>query len=846
MERAANSTRLVGTEAERLAQKRAAFEGLGRSAIVFGAVVAAGILIAVNKFAEFDQAMSNVQAATQSTTADMVLLRQAALEAGGATVFTATEAAMAIEQLGKAWLTTSQILGGGLDGALSLAAAGQLDVGRAAEIAAVAVKQFNLAGSDVPKVADLLAAGAGKAVGDVEDLAQALAQSGLVANATGLSIEETTGTLAAFADAGLLGSDAGTSFKSALQRLTPVSGEAEKEMKRLGISAFDAQGEFIGIANFAGNLQDALKDLTPEQRSASQAIIFGTDAVRASNRLYELGAEGIQKYIDQTNDSGFAAKVAADRLDNLRGDLEKLGGAFDTALIQSGSGANGSLRTLTQSVTFLVDVLGGLPQPVLDAGLAVGVVAASVALAGGAALIAVPKFAAMKVALTAMDISAGAAARGIVGVGTAVGAATLIIGFFIQRAAQAAANTDEFKQSLDATTGALTNYTREIVAKKLAESGAFEAAKLAGFSQRELTDAVIEGGDALQEIQDKLTDRNNIVDFFNGSGVAASNANTQIRDLNGQIVQSQKDFKDQEAAVGKSTDSVDENADALAILEGQSVATGDEISGLADIIRGFGSATLDVRDAQRQFQAAIDDASQSVIDNGAILDVSTEAGRANESSLDDLASAALEASAAILEKTGSETDATAAVQAGRDALIAQLAQYGITGEAANAYADQLGLIPANVNTAVTIETDEAQRRINAIRDTLNEISSRGLVLGAPSTRGNENGGFYEGGVKAFANGGMSFPSGIFAGGQNIHKFAETGLPWETYISPKPGMERENIGYALESLARLGFNGFSSSASTTNSTEINMNVVAEDSAVAAERVYQRLQAVMATR
>ena len=97
--------------------------------------------------------------------------------------------------------------------ALSLAAAGQLGVAEAASIAAIAVKQFNLEGSDVPHVADLLAAGAGKAVGDVRDLSAALGQAGLVANGAGQSIEATTGVLAAFADAGLLGSDAGTSLK---------------------------------------------------------------------------------------------------------------------------------------------------------------------------------------------------------------------------------------------------------------------------------------------------------------------------------------------------------------------------------------------------------------------------------------------------------------------------------------------------------------------------------------------------------------------------------------------------------------------------------------------------------
>jgi TP901 family phage tail tape measure protein len=73
-------------------------------------------------------------------------------------------------------------MGGGLKGALSLAAAGQIDVAEAAGIASTAMTQFSLAGKDLPHVADLLAAGAGKAMGSVDDLGQALNQAGLVAS----------------------------------------------------------------------------------------------------------------------------------------------------------------------------------------------------------------------------------------------------------------------------------------------------------------------------------------------------------------------------------------------------------------------------------------------------------------------------------------------------------------------------------------------------------------------------------------------------------------------------------------------------------------------------------------
>src|SRR5690606_33088374 len=141
------------------------------------------------------------------------------LDAGQETVYSATEAAGAIEALAKAGVSTADILNGGLSGALNLAASDNIAVAEAAEIAASAMTQFGLAGEDVEHVADLLAAGAGKAQGGVADLGQALNQAGLVSSQFGLSIEEAVGTLTAFASAGMVGSDAGTSFRTMLLRL---------------------------------------------------------------------------------------------------------------------------------------------------------------------------------------------------------------------------------------------------------------------------------------------------------------------------------------------------------------------------------------------------------------------------------------------------------------------------------------------------------------------------------------------------------------------------------------------------------------------------------------------------
>ena len=306
--KASNATRDFAKETTASSKKyKADWEQVGQSVTVAGLAIAAGVGLAVNRFADFDASMS-AAAATKATSRDLLSLRDAAMRAGADTQYSASEAAGAITELAKAGVSTADILAGGLTGALSLAAAGQLEVGKAAELAATAMTQFKLTGDKLPHVADLLAAGAGKAQGSVEDLGAALNQSGLVATQTGLTIEETTGALAQFANAGLTGSDAGTAFKAMLQRLNPQSKEAADLMTQLGISAYDASGQFIGYANYAGQLQQALAKLTPEQRNAALATMFGSDAVRVAAIMYRDGATGASEWAKNVNDAGYAAR----------------------------------------------------------------------------------------------------------------------------------------------------------------------------------------------------------------------------------------------------------------------------------------------------------------------------------------------------------------------------------------------------------------------------------------------------------------------------------------------------------------------------------------------------------
>ena len=342
----------------------------GKSKLITTGIAAAGVaatalgVAAVRMAADFDASMSTVQANTGASADEMNQLRQAAIDAGADTIYSATESADAINELGKAGLSTSDILSGGLSGALNLAASDGMAVGDAAELMATTLKQFNLTGAESTQVADALAAGAGKAVGSAHDLGLALNQAGLVANSMGVSMQETTGTLAAFANAGMRGGDAAPSLKTMLQRLASPTDKAQTLMDELGINVYDANGKFIGLAGAAGQLQNGLSGLSQQERNAALNTIFGADAVRAANVLYEQGAEGIDDWTKAVSQSGYAADLAATKNDNLKGDLENLSGSFKSLMLSLGEGGQGPLRSLVQTLDTLVDGFASLPAPV--------------------------------------------------------------------------------------------------------------------------------------------------------------------------------------------------------------------------------------------------------------------------------------------------------------------------------------------------------------------------------------------------------------------------------------------------------------------------------------------------
>ena len=745
LKRAAQATTDLADKAgKKLTEHSAEVSRMGTGFMVAGAGMIAAVAKATKVYADFDKAMSAVAATGDDAKASLSGLRTLAIDLGADTQYSAEEAAQGITNLLKAGVSAQDVIGGGLAGALNLAAAGQIEVADAAEVTAISLTQFGLAGDKASHVADLLAAGAGKAAGEVSDMAAALRQSGLVANQTGLTIEETTGTLAAFASAGLLGSDAGTSLKTMLQRLTPQSAEAQKQLDQLGISAYDSAGKFVGMADFAGQLHDKLSKLTPEARNSALAVIFGSDAVRAATVLYDKGADGIQTWIDAVNDQGYASRQAAELTNNLAGDVERLGGSLDSVFIRSGSGANQVLRNLVQGAEAAVDAIGQLPEPLLST-MTLLTGAGGIATLGVGGLLKLAAAAAdARANFKALGLSAKTAKLAIGGVGGLLTIGTIALTAWASSAADAEARTQGFLTTLALIDGkaVTTQATLTELVQQLTETrtgmlawtgvGATVADNLdrMGISSGLAAKAILGQADAQTELSAKMRAWADANRGMHGNDPQAYYETRDAIDAMAGGLDNAKRRAEQKAQADQ--DAAGSSANLSAALRDQhsgadSAAT--SIQKVTEAIYGLQDANLAIAGSQVSFEQAIDDSAAAVKkllkatkDKADLQNVDKQAGRDAITTLTRLALATNSYAKEQIKQGKSESDIAATMSRGRKVFAERARDLGFSEKKISDLIAKYLQVPENVTTDVNEQGAEgAQARVNNLFTALKKL-----------------------------------------------------------------------------------------------------------------------------
>lgn len=327
----------------------AAVAGIGAVATGFGAAVSAA--------SGFEKTMSAVKAVSGATADEMEQISAAALKIGKDTSFSAKEAASGMEELIKAGVSTKDAVGGAAAAVATLAEAGGVDLKAAAEIGSNAMNVFGKSGRDMAGVANTISGAVNASAIDMNDFKFSMASFGAVAATVGFTMEDTATAIAVMGQAGVKGSDAGTSLKTMMLNLQPATEKQKSLFSELGIvtaeggnAFFDASGKIKSMAEVAGVLQGALGGMSEQQKIATLETMFGSDAIRAGAILTKAGAAGFDEMAASMGKVS-AADVAAERLNNLSGSMEKLKGSVETGAVILGGMLTPALKGMADSAT---------------------------------------------------------------------------------------------------------------------------------------------------------------------------------------------------------------------------------------------------------------------------------------------------------------------------------------------------------------------------------------------------------------------------------------------------------------------------------------------------------------
>lgn len=467
---------------------------LGSGAVNLGSTLTGAIttplvgigVAAMTTFGNFEQQMNRVKAISGATGGQFDQLKQRAVELGASSVFSASEVAQAMENMASAGMNVNDIYSASA-GVMDLAAVSGRDMGLAAEAVASAMNQFGIAGENATHVADVYAKAAADTNAETVDMAEAMKYAGPVMSSLNSSFEETAAAIGIMSNAGIKGSQAGTTLRTAMQRLAAPTDVASKLMQSLGISAYNSEGQMKPISELLPHLQERLSGLSEEQRNNALNTLFGKESLSGMLALLDSAGPEFDGVVSGLQNSNGAAKEMADTMNSgLSGSIENLKGKLETAAITVSERFAPYIEQLADKVGELTEWFTNLSEEQQDQIIKWGLVAA----AAGPALVVfgkvagtlgttfkalgtvssgigklvgkvaplITKFAGMETAA----VGATGATSGLAGavglLGNPVtwgvllgGAALLAVGYFANKAAEAKQRTEEWGASVSET-----------------------------------------------------------------------------------------------------------------------------------------------------------------------------------------------------------------------------------------------------------------------------------------------------------------------------------------------------------------------------------------------------------
>ena len=310
-----------------------------------------GIKDTIDTFKSFQQGMANVQAIVNATDEDMSQLTICAKELGETTMFSASQAAEAMENLAMAGWKTADIIAG-MPGLLDLAAAGSVDLATASDVVSSAIAQFKLNASESTRVANVLAATATNSKTDIQGLGESLKYAGTMAGSLGYSIEDTALALALMGNAGVDASSAGSTVRMMFARMSKQEGLTAEEsnavaeaMKKVGVSLTDNQGKTKSMLTVLQDLRKGFSKLDAAEKTATAANLAGAYSMTGLLAIVDASEEKFNELAEAINNSeGAASRMADVKMDTLQGSMYYLQSAAEGVKIAIGDKLEPYLR----------------------------------------------------------------------------------------------------------------------------------------------------------------------------------------------------------------------------------------------------------------------------------------------------------------------------------------------------------------------------------------------------------------------------------------------------------------------------------------------------------------------
>lgn len=300
---------------------------------------------------DFDSQMSTVAAISGATGEEFEILRAKAQEMGATTAFSATESAQAMEYMAMAgWKTTD--ITNGLAGVMNLAAASGEDLATTSDIVTDAMTAFGMSADQSTYFADVLAQTATNANTNVGMMGETFKYVAPLAGAMGYNIEDMSAAIGLMANAGIKGSQSGTSLRNIITNLASPTDTVAGAMDDLGISLTDSDGKTKSFGETLSDLRISFADLNEVQKTQYASAIAGKEGMSGLLALINSSDEDFDKLTDSIkNCTGASEKMAEIRLDNLEGDVTLFKSALEGAQIAITDKLTPVLRNLVEKAT---------------------------------------------------------------------------------------------------------------------------------------------------------------------------------------------------------------------------------------------------------------------------------------------------------------------------------------------------------------------------------------------------------------------------------------------------------------------------------------------------------------